>query len=218
VASVLERLRAELAREADPGRRYELQQQIDSLLADRPAPEGQEWVHNEAGEPELVRADTGEGKPWTPADRAAEEQRQAAEWERLQSSIFFRGPSPDEQREMEQLARGVYPQRSVNHVKPLKRATPEMRRAVAARRDPGVRRKPTRDGRTARPRARRSPRATRAGPRDAEDDPADRPAAALAVATAAAGVVAFTRSRRDAVVLARVVMRAAQTYEGPRYG
>jgi hypothetical protein len=149
--------------------------------------------------------------PRTPGDRAAEEQRQAAERE---SSFLFQGPSPAEQREMKQLAAGRYPKASVNHS-----GNSEVRRAALARRDPGVRRKPTRDGRAYRPGARRTSRVTRAGPQsEDESEPPHRAAAATLVRTAAAGIVVYAWSRRDAIAFSRVVKRAIRTHLEARYG
>jgi hypothetical protein len=114
--------------------------------------------------------------PWSAEQAVAEQRRLAAESDR---SFFLQPPSPAEEAERKLLRKGIYPQRSVNHVKPLTHATPAMRRIGAARRDPGVRRKPTRAGRTPRPAARTSSRTTRAGPGD-DDPPGEPPGVALA--------------------------------------
>jgi hypothetical protein len=173
----LEQLRDALARATDPAKRYELQRQLDELL----------WCDKcGSSHDETDVCDNHKGKPWTPADRAAEEQRQAAERAR---SFFFRGPTPAEERERELLRQGRYP----------------------ALRRPPVARPRVRSGRTVRPRPapRRSPGRVRGSPSsdDPEPEPDSAPAATL-VRSAAAGIVAYTRSRRDAITLSRVVKAA----------
>jgi hypothetical protein len=151
----------------------------DQLARDTAEPEQVDEL-DEADEPRLWA-------PWSPKQADEEQQRLAAE--RACSAFagcFGLKPVDPAQRqreriadtEREQLKRGQYPKASMFHTKPLKRATPGMREAVAARRDPGVRRKPTRAGRTPRPAARTSSRATRAGP---DDDPDEPPGVALAL-------------------------------------
>jgi hypothetical protein len=158
------------------------EQQAD---AEREAPQGAEWVRNEAGEPDLVKADAGleqsdlsddELRDWQAAENAAYDQRLAAARER---SIFLGAPWPSQ----------------------------------AHRRAPAARRTPRRESRTTRPRARRSPRATRAGPQQTSDDPPDddiarSPAAVLTTVSRAHGITCFTRAHLHAVRFLEVVVRA----------
>jgi hypothetical protein len=155
---VLYQLREALAKETCPRKRYELQQRLDELL----------WCDAcGSSHDETVACDSHEGKPWTAADRAAEEQRQAAEWA---GSIF-----------------------NPNRPRCLKATRPRVR-----------------GGRTVRPRPapRRSPGRVRGSPGSDDPEPESKPAAATLVRSAAAGIVAYTRSRRDAITLSRVVKAA----------
>jgi hypothetical protein len=176
---------------------------------DRPAPEGREWTRNEAGEPELVRTvdrleevPEAAWKDWAAVDRAERDQLLAAQHQHVRRT--FMSPTAAQWRAFTQLR--------------LERFPPPARRAPVHH-TPAARRAPRRTGRVYRPAVRRTPRITRAGP--SADDPEPelaRPAAAAMVATAGAGILAFTRSRRDAVVLAGAIKTAIATYGVMRRG
>jgi hypothetical protein len=84
---------------------------------------------------------------------------------------------------------------------------------------PAARRTPVRAGRAVRrPGARRSPRATRAGPSDSEGESEPHRSAPALVATAGAGAICFAASQDHAIRFAAVVLRSINERGGLGYG
>ena len=164
------------------------------------APEGADVVRSEAGELDLVQADTGleevpedEWQKWAAAENTALDQWFA--FNRQRSS--FLSPTPAQWLAFTKLR--------LDHFPPPTR--------LIAR--PAARRAPVRDGRTRRPGG-HSPKQTRGPPEDA--DPHLAPAAATLVRTAAAGLVIYAASRRHAVASSRVVRDAIRDGRGGHRG